>query len=174
MAAIIFKKITVEEEEKVRGGDNTNPYPIYFQDTIPPDNNSTPHWWKQIKKVHLILIILMIGILILIIIFSFNPIVIGFGILGSIASIIGLIKEVSSPIEEKLDTISKRLDRFDSIERDRLIIGLKEKIKVLEAGLNDESTGNTKERKKVPRKEKRCQASKEPGAWKRKRLPPDA
>ena len=152
MSVNIFKEITVKEEKKLRGGATTNPDPTYFQDKLPPDNACTPHWWRQIKKVHLIWIILMIGILILLIILSFNPIVIGFGILGSIASIIGLIREVSSPIEGKLDTISKKLDRFNSIERDKLIIGLKEKIKTLEVWLNEESTRNTKEKGAKKRK----------------------
>jgi hypothetical protein len=118
---ITFEKLIVEEEEvkEVRGDDATNPESIYCQATIPSHKDHTTQWWKQRKKGHLTLIGVLIGILILIIIFSFNPIVIGLGILGSIASIIGLIKKVPSPIEDKLDTIFKKLKQFDPIKRER-------------------------------------------------------
>jgi len=121
---ITFEKLIVEEEEviEVRGDEADNPESIYYQTTIPSHKAHKPHWWKQRKKGHLTLIAMLISILILIIIFSFNPIVIGLGILGSIASIIGLIKKVPSQIEDKLDTISKKLKQFDSIKHDRVIL----------------------------------------------------
>jgi Na+/H+ antiporter NhaC len=121
---ITFEKLIIEEEDvkEVREDDSTNTESIYYQSAIPSNKDYKPHRWEKRKKGHLTLISLLIAILILIIIFSFNPIVIGLGILGSIASIIGLIKEVPSSIEANLDIISKKLKQFNSIKPDRLIL----------------------------------------------------
>ncbi len=94
-------------------------------------------WWKRHKIASLLAIISLIG---------------------SIATIIALLLTIKQGQESKKsetnqnkwrETLSKKLDQYDPLARDRLVKELKEKNEFLETALKDERAGNTKERKEA-------------------------
>lgn len=73
---------------------------------------------------------------------------------GIIAIILAVVFQQSSKKsdtlqDERLGTISEKLERYDPLKRDKLITQLKEKLKELEKALKDEKIGYPKERKEA-------------------------